>query len=107
MTVFFTPKRRPTAHRLLGARSRNLRARREYAMTLRVTAWVQVALAVALVGAAVASYQAIQAHAADAKPMLRLALPGAFGIAALVTLRSAARNFRLSRGERSVSEADH
>jgi hypothetical protein len=101
--VFFTPKRRPTAHRLLGRRSRDSR---EYAMTLRITAWVQVALAVALVGAAVASYQAIQAHAAAAKPTLRLALPGAFGLAALVTVRSALRNFRLSRTERSNAEAD-
>ena len=75
-------------------------------MTLRVTAWVQVALAVALVAAAVAAYQAIQAHAADAKPTLRLALPGAFGLAALVTVRSALRNFRLSRTERSATEAD-
>ena len=104
--MFFTPKRRPTAHRLLGRHSRDGRARREYAMTLRITAWVQVALAVALVGAAVASYQAIQAHAADAKPTLRLALPGAFGLAALVTVRSALRNFRLSRTERSANGAD-
>ncbi len=75
-------------------------------MTLRITAWVQMALAVALVAAAVASYQAIQAHAADAKPTLRLALPGAFGLAALVTVRSGLRNFRLSRAERSAGEAD-
>lgn len=75
-------------------------------MTLRVTAWVQIALAVALVAAAVASYQAIQAHAADAKPTLRLALPGAFGLGALVTLRSALRNFGLSRSERAARDAD-
>lgn len=105
MTVFFTPKRRPTAHRLLGRHARDIRVRREYALTLRITAWVQVALAMALVAAAVASYQAIQAHAAGAKATLRLALPAAFGLAALITVRSALRNFRLSRSERSASEA--
>ena len=102
--MFFTPKRRPTAHRLLGTRSGDARARREYAMTLRITAWVQAALAVALVAAAVASHQAIQAHAGNLEPTLRLALPGAFGLGALVTLRSAWRNFGLSRAERAGRE---
>ena len=75
-------------------------------MTLRITAWVQVALAVALVAAASASYQAIHAHAADAKATLRLALPGAFGLGAVVTVRSALRNFRLARAERASLHAD-
>src|SRR4029453_3770025 len=71
LPVFFTPRRRPTAHRLLGRHSRDVRARREYAMTLRVTAWVQVALAVALVAGAGAPYQAIERLGAAAKPPVR------------------------------------
>ncbi|HXV14563.1 MAG TPA: hypothetical protein VEC56_10195 [Candidatus Krumholzibacteria bacterium] len=101
--MFFTPKRRPTAHRLLGRHGRDRRARREHATTLYVTGSIQVALAVALAAAGFVAFQAVQAHARDVDATTRLALPGAFVIGALVTLRSALRNLRLAKAEAARS----
>jgi hypothetical protein len=97
--MFFTPKRRPTAHRLLGNRGRGERARREYATTLYITGAIQVALAVALVVAGGIAFQAVQAHARDVDATLRLGLPAAFVLAAAITARSAVRNLRLAKVE--------
>jgi hypothetical protein len=104
--VFFTPKRRPTAHRLLGRHGRDRRARREYATSLYVTGGIQAALAVALAAAGIVAFQAVQTHARDVDATLRLALPGAFGLGALVTLRSALRNIRLAKEERAAADED-
>ena len=99
MTVFFTPKRRPTARRLLGNRGRGERARREYATTLYVTGAIQVALSLTLLVAGAIAFRAVQAHARDVEATLRLGLPALFVVAAAVTARSAARNLRLAKVE--------
>ncbi|MCI0453058.1 MAG: hypothetical protein L0Z51_11860 [Candidatus Latescibacteria bacterium] len=104
--MFFTPKRRPTSHRLLGRQRRDRRVRGEYATTLYVTGAVQVALSIALVAAGFVSFQAVQAHARDVDATVRLALPGAFFVGALVTLRSAVRNLRLAKTEKAGSRED-
>jgi hypothetical protein len=97
--VFFTPKRRPTARRLLGNRARGERARREYATTLYVTGAIQVALSLALLVAGAIAFQAVQAHARDVETTLRLGLPALFIAAAAVTARSAIHNLRLAKTE--------
>lgn len=99
--MFFTPKRRPTARRLLGNRARGERARREYATTLYVTGVVQVALSVALLMAGAIAFQAVQTHARDVDATLRLGLPALFVVAAALTGASAARNLRLAKAERA------
>lgn len=97
--MFFTPKRRPTARRLLGNRGRGERARREYATTLYITGAIQVALALALLVAGGIAFQAVQTHARDVDATLRLGLPAAFILAAAITARSAVRNLRLAKVE--------
>lgn len=99
--MFFTPKRRPTARRLLGNRGRGERARREYATTLYVTGTIQVALALALLVAGGIAFQAVEAHARDVEATLRLGLPALFVVGAAVTARSAVRNLRLAKDERA------
>lgn len=104
--MFFTPKRRPTAHRLLGNRGRDERARREFATSLLVTGGVQVALASALLIAGIVAFQAVQTHARDIEPSLRLALPALFVVGAAVTTRSAIRNLRLAKSVRPTPVDD-
>ena len=99
--MFFTPKRRPSAHRLLGHRGRETRARREHATALWVTGGIQIALAVALFVAGFVAYQAVQTHAREVEATVRLALPGLFVLGGVVTARSALRNLRLARSERA------
>lgn len=106
--MFFTPKRRPTARRLLGNRGRGERARREYATALYVTGAIQVALSLALVVAGAIAYQAVQTHARDVEGRLRLGLPALFVAAAAVTARSAVRNLRLAKVESAPrTDSDH
>ncbi len=100
--VFFTPKRRPTARRLLGNRERDARSHREHAAALTVTGAIQAALAAALMVAATVAYQAVQTHARDVDATLRFALPGLFVVGALASARSAFRNLRLAREERAT-----
>jgi ABC-type nickel/cobalt efflux system permease component RcnA len=102
--VFFTPKRRSSARRLLGQQDRDRRTRREHATALLVTASIQAALAIALLVAAAVAYGAVQTHARDVDATLRLGLPGLFVVAALITTRSAVRNLRLARAERASAD---
>jgi hypothetical protein len=104
--VFFTPRRRQSAHRLLDNRGRDERTRREHATALYVTGIIQAALAVALLVAGLAAFRAVQAHARDVQGTLRFGLPGLFVAGALVTVRSAVRNLRMARLERSPSNHD-
>jgi hypothetical protein len=98
--VFFTPKRRPSARRLLADRARGTRARREYANALTITGVVQAALAAALIVAAVSAYRAVQTHAPHVAATLRLALPALFALGAAASARTALANLRRAREER-------
>ena len=104
--MFFTPKRRPSAHRLLGRDARDQRTRREHGTALYVTGIIQTALAVALFVAAGAAFRAVQAHAQDVEATLRYALPALFVFGALVTARSAMRNLRMAKLERASDRSE-
>jgi hypothetical protein len=104
--VFFTPKRRPSAGRLLGRRERSHREHREYATSLTVTGAVQVALALSLLAAGFFAWRAIEVHARTIETPLRLGLPLTFAFGAWITLRSGIRNLRLAREVRSQPGAD-